>query len=140
MLGTWPGRLAPSQTCKAVCARPHASSASSPSAAGGMQESQDSKDEGEGEDEDGAEPATAPAARAAGATVKAAAEQREAPPPKAKGEDPAAGGSLTEKEGRNTGAWLGHPSTTPMVCLSIFSRSVGSSRDGGGAHDVCLWV
>jgi len=49
-------------------------------------------------------PGPAAAARAAAATAKAAAQQREAPPPKAKAGDPAAGGTLTEKEGRSTGA------------------------------------
>ena len=66
-----------------------------------MQESQDSKEEGD--DKDSAEPGPERAAKAASATAKAAAEQREAPPPKAKAGDPAAGGTLTEKEGRSTG-------------------------------------
>lgn len=103
-----------------------------------MQESQDSKDEGEAGD--GAEPATAPAARAAGATAKAAAEQREAPPPKAKGEDPAAGGSLTEKEGRNTGVWSG-TLAPPRRSVSVSWHAVlGQVMMEVGAHDICLWL
>ncbi len=69
------------------------------------QESQDSK-EGDAEGETNPKPGPEAAARAAGATAKAAAQQREAPPPKAKAGDPAAGGTLTEKEGRSTGAPL----------------------------------
>jgi len=68
-----------------------------------LQESQDSKD-GDAEGETDPKPGPAAAARAAAATAKAAAQQREAPPPKAKAGDPAAGGTLTEKEGRSTGA------------------------------------
>lgn len=68
-----------------------------------MQEGQDSKEEDDDE-EDGEKPGPERTAKAASATAKAAAEQREAPPPKAKAGDPASGGTLTEKEGRSTGA------------------------------------
>ena len=72
-----------------------------------MQEGQDSKEEDD--DEDGEKPDPERTAKAASATAKAAAEQREAPPPKAKAGDPAAGGTLTEKEGRSTGAHAARP-------------------------------